>query len=127
MPESGDQKSKVIDATLVMDSRGRLTPVRNQAFAAGWSRLYHAGHYYLDLSLKAEQKQQVLWGRVLPSTVEMHLEGQVRLQASAGGKPRLATLTESGEFRLVFDTSGQHELLIELPGVTVRVQGLELN
>lgn len=125
MPENRSRKPQVIDAALVMDSRGSLTPVRTQAFVVGWSRLYHAGHYYLDLSLKPESKQAVLLGRLLPDTLGAGLEGQVRLQA-AGGKPRLVRLEDPGEFRFLCDTPGQHELLIELQDVIVRVQGLDL-
>jgi hypothetical protein len=126
MPKNHSRKPQVIDAALVMDSRGSLTPLRTQAFAVGWSRLYHAGHYYLDLSLKPESKQVVLLGRLLPEMLDARLEGQVRLQAASGGKPRMVRLEAPGEFRFLCDTPGQHELLIELQNVIVRVHGLDL-
>jgi hypothetical protein len=126
MPENHARKPQLIDAVLVMDSRGSLTPVRTRAFALAWSRLYHAGHYYLDLSLKPESKQAVLLGRLLPEMLNARLEGQVRLQAAAGGKPRLVRLEPPGEFRLLCDTPGQYELLIELQDAIVRVHGLDL-
>jgi hypothetical protein len=73
------------EAVLVMDSRDATSSLRSQAFAAGWSRLYQAGAYYLDLSLKQDGDHTVLMGHVLPPVGEHQVKGAVRRGGTRDG------------------------------------------
>jgi hypothetical protein len=117
----------IVDAVLVMETRDSNVGLRTQAFAGGWSRLYQAGDYYLDLSFKAEPKNAVLIGRLLPSTPQERLEGRVELRPVTGGEGLETPLEASGEFRFECNASGEHALMVDLQGTTLRVQPIEMN
>lgn len=117
----------IIDAVLVMETHNSNSGLRRQAFAGGWSRLYQAGDYYLDLSFKPETQNAVLLGRLLPSTPQERLEGRVELRPLAGGDGIETPLEASGEFRFECSTSGEHALMVDLQGTTLRVQPIEMN
>ena len=117
----------IVDAVLIMETRNSNAGLRTQAFSGGWSRLYQAGDYYLDLSFKPESKTAVLLGRLLPSTPQERLEGRVELLPVSGADGLEAPLHPSGEFRFECNTSGEHALMVDLQGTTLRVQPIEMN
>ena len=96
------------EAKLVMDSRDSTASVRSQAFVGGWSRLYQAGSYYLDLSLKANGQSSILMGHVLPPVGEHHLKGAVRL----GDKE--AEIGAAGDFRFEIHPESLKQLEVQL-------------
>jgi hypothetical protein len=112
------------EAILVMDSRDAAPTVRSQAFAAGWSRLYQAGAYYLDLSLKQDGDQTVLMGHVLPPVGEHQVKGQVRIAQLTGEKA--SSIGAAGDFRVEVDLSQLQGLEVELETVRLTVSDLGL-
>ena len=86
------------EAVLIMDSLETKSSVRSQAFSAGWSRLYQAGEYYVDLSLRLEGAHAVLMGHILPPVGACDLEGRVRLSHARG--ETVSELGRAGNFRL---------------------------
>jgi hypothetical protein len=117
----------IYSAVLVMETRDSNRGLRTQAFAGGWSRLYQAGDYYLDLSFKPEVKNAVLIGRLLPSTPQERLEGRVKLRPMTGGEGLEAPLEPSGVFRFECNVSGDQALMVDLQGTTLRVEPIEMN
>ena len=117
----------IVDAILIMETRTPKAGLRMQAFTGGWSRLYQAGDYYLDLTFKPDAKNAVLLGRLLPSSPQERLEGRVELVPVAGGDGFEAPLHASGEFRFDCNASGEHALMVDLHGTTLRVQPIEMN
>jgi hypothetical protein len=122
-----NQTPIIFDAVLVMETLNSSVGLRTQAFTGGWSRLYQAGDYYLDLSFKPDAKTAVLTGRLLPSTPQERLEGRVELRPITGGDGIEAPLEESGEFRLECALSGRQALMVDLQGMMLRVEPIELN
>ncbi len=117
----------IFNAVLVMETLNSSLGLRTQAFTGGWSRLYQAGDYYLDLSFKPDVKNAVLTGRLLPSTPQERLEGRVELRPVTGGDGVETPLEESGVFRFECSLSGKQALMVDLQGVMLRVEPIELN
>jgi hypothetical protein len=117
----------IFDAVLVMETRSPNVGLRTQAFTGGWSRLYQAGDYYLDLSFKPEVKNAVLMGRLLPSAPQERLEGRVELRPIAGGEGIETSLESSGVFRFECNVSGEQALMVDMQGTILRVEPLEMN
>jgi len=109
------------EAVLVMDSREATPSVRSQAFVAGWSRLYQAGAYYLDLSLKRDGERAVLMGHVLPPVGEHHLKGRVRIGQVEGETSKVGP---AGDFRLEVDLGSSQSLEVELETVRLTISDL---
>lgn len=112
------------EAVLVMDSRDTTSSVRSQAFTAGWSRLYQAGAYYLDLSLKQDGDQTVLMGHVLPPVGEHQVKGQVRVAQLEGEQG--SSIGPAGDFRLEVKLEALQGLEVELETVRLTISDLGL-
>jgi hypothetical protein len=110
------------EAVLVMDSRDTTSSVRSQAFAGGWSRLYQAGAYYLDLSLKQDGDHTVLMGHVLPPVGEHQVKGQVRISEQGGEKD--SNIGPAGDFRLEVKMGELQSLEVELETVRLSISDL---
>ncbi len=110
------------EAVLVMDSRDTSSSVRSQAFAGGWSRLYQAGAYYLDLSLKQDGDHTVLMGHVLPPVGEHQVKGLVRIAEVEGQKD--SSIGPAGDFRLEVKMGEFQALEVELETVRLTISDL---
>lgn len=110
------------EAVLVMDSRDAAPSVRSQAFSAGWSRLYQAGAYYLDLSLKQDGDHTVLMGHVLPPVGEHQVKGLVRVSQTEGEID--SNIGPAGDFRLRVDMGTLQGLEVELETVRLTIKDL---
>jgi hypothetical protein len=110
------------EAVLVMDSRDTTSNVRSQAFAAGWSRLYQAGAYYLDLSLKQDGDHTVLMGHVLPPVGEHQVKGAVRIAQDEG--EQASSIGPAGDFRLEVKLGELQGLEVELETVRLTITDL---
>ncbi len=113
------------EAVLVMDSRDTTSSVRSQAFAGGWSRLYQAGAYYLDLSLKQDGDHTVLMGHVLPPVGEHQVKGQVRISEQGGEKD--SNIGPAGDFRLEVKMGELQALEVELETVCLTISDLGIS
>ena len=112
------------EAVLIMDSQATGSSVRSQAFSTGWSRLYHAGEYYLDLSLKQVGDRSVVMGYVLPPVGEHQVEGRVRIVHLAGETG--SVIGAAGDFRLEMNRCALHGLEVQLPTVLLSVGDLSI-
>ncbi len=113
------------EAVLVMDSRDTTSSVRSQAFAGGWSRLYQAGAYYLDLSLKQDGDHTVLMGHVLPPVGEYQVTGLVRIAQVGGDKD--SSIGPAGDFRLEVKLDEFQGLEVELEMVRLTISDLGID
>ena len=107
------------EAVLIMDSRETTTSVRSQAFVGGWSKLYQAGTYYLDLSLKMDGQAAVLMGHVLPPVGEHQVRGRVRVNRTQ------TDLGPAGDFRIEIDPVQLKNLEVELENIALAVRDLD--
>jgi hypothetical protein len=111
------------EAVLVMDSRDTTSSVRSQAFAGGWSRLYQAGAYYLDLSLKQDGNHTVLMGHVLPPVGEHQVKGAVRIALTE----QASNIGPAGDFRLEIQPGEAQGLEVELETVQLTISDLGIS
>jgi hypothetical protein len=107
------------EAVLITDSREMASSVRSQAFIGGWSKLYQAGTYYLDLSLKMDGQAAVLLGHVLPPVGEHQVKGRVRVNRTQ------TELGSVGDFRIEVDAVQLKNLEVELENVALTVRDLD--
>ena len=107
------------EAKLVMDSRETTTSVRSQAFVGGWSKLYQAGAYYLDLSLKMDGQAAVLMGHVLPPVGEHQVKGRVRLD-----ERHEVSIGTAGDFRIEVHPNHIGKLEVELEAAQLVISNL---
>jgi hypothetical protein len=107
------------EAVLITDSREMASSVRSQAFIGGWSKLYQAGTYYLDLSLKMDGQAAVLLGHVLPPVGEHQVKGRVRVNRTQ------TELGPAGDFRIEVDAVQLKNLEVELENVALTVRDLD--
>ncbi len=114
-------------AILVMDSRKLIRSVRNQSVPlGGWSRLYQAGPFYLDMSLHLENNSVRLMGHMVGHKTKPFNSGLVRLKRSSGEwleKP----LEPSGRFSLALEPQEEYSLEFVLDNQNISLSKLELN
>jgi hypothetical protein len=77
-------------AILVMDSRKVRSIPRQSTLLSGWSRLYHAGPYYLDMSFKPDGDDLHLLGRVVSRLNQATQKGTIRLHQPGGSTTEYA-------------------------------------
>ena len=88
-----------MEATLVLESRGFAPQLRSAPFSAGWSRLYQAENYVLDLSCKVQDKHSSLQGHImLDSNPEIPVGSVTLLHADE--ELACATLDAFGQFQI---------------------------
>jgi len=99
------------EAILVIDSRGALSAVRNHSLGGTWSKLYRVDNHYLDLSLKVENAEPHLIGKLV---TPIQTGGWVRFVACDGGLLQEVELGASGMFRLPVPAPGVYHLEMSL-------------
>ena len=113
-------------AILVMDSRKARSIARPYPPLGGWSKLYHAGPYYLDMSFRPDGDDLRLSGRVVSRYNQVMSEGTIRLHQSGGNTTEYA-LEPTGQFTLTLSGDQSYGLEVVLDGDTVKVNRLELH
>ena len=107
------------EAILVMDARSGESVRSGGVQGAGWTRLYKAQDYYLDMTLLRGQSDAVLMGQLISVQPETDVLGTVGIE-NQGSVP----LDSSGNFRMMLEP-GLHDLHIYLHNSLVVVRGLE--
>jgi hypothetical protein len=112
-------------AILVMDSRNVNLAVRHQAQASmGWSRLYQAGPYYLDVSLKPGEKEARLVGQVVSQDPSKLAEGMVHLTQPSGLTTQALEPSGRFSFSITPDHTAQYSIEVELGGEKIYIERL---
>ncbi|WP_299426512.1 hypothetical protein [uncultured Meiothermus sp.] len=113
-------------AILVMDSRKLSTPLRNQAQPrAGWSQLYQAGPYHVDLSLKWDDAGAHLVGQVISREHISFEQAQIYLKQDRGHLQKPLDL--SGRFSLNLGSVSDCSLEIRIQGGLVCLDSLKVS
>ncbi|MDX2008098.1 MAG: hypothetical protein SFU83_22880 [Meiothermus sp.] len=112
-------------AILVMDSRKVQSIIRPSSPLGGWSRLYSAGPYYLDMSFRLDGDDLRLLGRVVSRHKQALDGGTIRL-CELGGHTTEHDLEPTGQFTLTLSSRQAYGLEVLLDGDTVKVGRLEL-
>lgn len=119
--------SQTHSAILVMDSRNLIRPIRTQAApSSGWSRLYQAGPFYLDISLRLVESEARLMGHMVSQKTPAFINGIVRLKRSSGEwleKP----LENTGRFTLALEPQEVYSLEFVIDNQNVNLSKLDLS
>ena len=114
-----------MEATLVLESRGFAPQLRSAPFSAGWSRLYQAENYVLDLSCKVQDKHSSLQGHImLDSNPEIPVGSVTLLHADE--ELACATLDAFGQFQINIDRSGHFHLRVDVTSQSFSVSNLRI-
>ena len=117
-----------LTAVLVMDSRAQEPSVRAQGFTGAWSRLYQAGSYFVDLTLRHDDRGAVIFGQLIATDRIAPPGGLVRLDLTHNGVTVAAALVDTtGGFRLEVSSAGEHRLECQFGPDVVAVEALEIN
>ncbi len=120
------QPGLVYQAILVMDSRNVRTALRNMAQSrAGWSQLYQAGPYHVDLNLKWDDAGARLVGQVISRERISFEHAQVYLKQDVEQVQKPLDL--SGRFSLDLATMGDCDLELHIQGEVICLDGLKLS
>lgn len=113
-------------AILVMDSRNVRTSLRNATQSrVGWSQLYQAGPYHLDLSLRWDPKGARLVGQVISRERVSFEQAQVCLKQEVEQVQKPLDL--SGRFTLELGTMVDCDLELHIQGAVICLDGLKLS
>lgn len=121
---SNNSDSHSYSAILVLDSSKTQIMKSSGIPITGWTRLYHAGPYHLDVNLRIEDRHLRLWGRVVNRLAHAVPQGLIRLRHTnriTGEIP----LEASGHFSLLLDEPSKYSLEVKLGNDTVLLKGLE--
>ncbi|GIW23854.1 hypothetical protein [Meiothermus sp.] len=120
------QPALVHRAILVMDSRTVRTPLRRRAQPkSGWSQLYQAGPYHLDLSLKWEEAEACLVGQVISGeSVDF---GQAQAYLTQGSEQVHTPLDGSGRFSFRLESVDDCSLRVHIRDEMVCLEALKLS
>lgn len=99
-------------AELKLESSGLAPTVRSLSPVHGWSRLYQAGPYLIDLMLEPRRGGARLVGQVLPSDGIVDEDAGVRLLG--GGIERRTILEDGGGFIVDLPAGNAFDLEIDL-------------
>ena len=114
-------KKSIHYASLVIESRGFADDVRSSQSQLEWSKLFSAGEYYIDLSLRSEGDGFALKGQVLAVDSSRALpKGRAALTLASKAKVSEA-LNASGAFSLELDEADFSDLEITLSEAILRV------
>lgn len=109
-------------ATLIMESNGFAPSVRSATFTQRWSRLYQAGPYFLDMTLKPEGKGALLQGQVLHQDGAA-LPADALMVLGSNGEARLGA---TGDFQFFIDEVSELSLEARLNETAFVVEGLAI-
>lgn len=99
-------------AELRLESSGLAPTVRSLSYVHGWSRLYQAGPYLIDLMLEPRRGGARLVGQVLPPEGIVDDDAGVRLRG--GGIERRTILEDGGGFIVDLPAGDAFDLAIDL-------------
>ncbi|MDW8426701.1 MAG: hypothetical protein RMK51_12270 [Meiothermus sp.] len=109
-------------AILIMSSEGTTRPgLRSAASSSGWTRLYQARDYYLDLSYKHDGEQGLLLGQVLREGGASFGTARVALLSPEGTPLQSEELAPNTGFRMVVSDLTDHRLELTLDQTTFDV------
>ncbi len=109
-------------AILIMTSEGANSPgLRTSATSAGWTRLYQAADYYLDLSYKHDGQQGLLLGQILCEGGASFGTAQVVLVGPGGVRQQTEGIAPNTGFRMVVGDLSAHHLELTLDQTTIQV------
>lgn len=118
---------QVFSAILVMDSRKMVRAMRSQnPILTGWSRLYQAGPYYLDMSFKPEPEGLRLLGMVASTKIKAFGDAQIRLRQDDGNWIE-NPLESSGRFAVSVDQDQSCCLEVQIGQDVISLSNLDLN
>jgi hypothetical protein len=124
-----DSQSKLphYEAVLIMDAQRVSSSVRNQTVSSGWSRLYQAGNYYLDLTLQLGSASPVLLGRVVAVAGQNQIQGDLNVNPSPGHGSGAITVDATGFFRMELGHKTRSRVVtLELEDATVAVSDIRV-
>lgn len=117
---------RLFSAILVMDSRKMVRALRSQnPPLSGWSRLYQAGPYYLDMSFKPETEGIRVLGQVASTKAKEFAEAPIRLYQD-GGESLEGILEPTGRFAFSLAQTLPCCLEVEIGQEIIRLDGLDL-
>ncbi|MCX8088976.1 MAG: hypothetical protein ACK40N_12795 [Meiothermus ruber] len=107
-------------AILILTSEGTHPGLRT-APGTGWTKLFQAADYYLDLSYKQDSEQGLLVGQVLREGGVSFSTGKATLLDPQGTPLQTAELTPKAGFRLTVGNLAEHRLELTLDQATFDV------
>jgi hypothetical protein len=109
-------------AILIMSSEGANRPgLRSAAPSPGWTKLFQAADYYLDLSYKHDGQQGLLLGQLLCEGGPSFSAAKVALISPQGTRLQTEEVAPNTGFRLVVDDVAAHHLELTLDQTTFDV------
>ncbi len=108
-------------AILIMSSEGTQQPGLRSAARTGWTKLFQAGDYYLDLSYKHDGQQGLLLGQVLREGATTPHPARVALVGPHGIPLQTEEVALNTGFRMVLDDVAAHRLELTLDQTTFDV------
>ena len=114
---------KMIQANLVMESRGFAPQVRS-GFSDIWSKLYQAETYVLDISCHSGGESNQLQGQVMNGN-DSAPYGRVTLYNEQ--QKFVADLDQYGQFQLNVNKPGNFKLQVDLSEASFAVNDLDIS
>ncbi|MCX7783016.1 MAG: hypothetical protein N2318_05165 [Meiothermus sp.] len=109
-------------AILIMTSEGATRPgLRSAAPSSGWTKLFQARDYYLDLSYKHDGEQGLLLGQVLREGGASFGTAKVALLSPEGTSLQSEEIVPNTGFRMVVGDVTAHRLELTLDQTTFDV------
>ncbi|GIW33124.1 hypothetical protein [Meiothermus sp.] len=109
-------------AILIMTSEGPPGPgLRSAAPSSGWTKLFQARDYYLDLSYKHDGQQGLLLGQLLCEGKASVGAAKLTLVDPEGTPLQTEEVVPNTGFRLVVGDVAAHRLLLTLDQTTFEV------
>lgn len=108
-------------AILIMASDGVTRPaLRSTSHGSGWTKLFQARDYYLDLSYKHDGKQGLLLGQLLHEG-GASCSAKVALISPEGTPLQIEEVAPNTGFRMVVNDVTAHRLELTLDQATIEV------
>ncbi len=111
-------------AVLVMDTRASTHTIRSAPGEQGWSRLYHAGPYHVDLSVKGDSETNRIVGQVVGHR-GIHQYG-TGVQIELDGMPKNFHLDADGSFAFSIPKTPKCSLRFDLGDEVINLEQLVL-
>ncbi len=108
-------------AILIMSSEGTQQPGLRSVARAGWTKLFQAADYYLDLSYKPDGQQGLLLGQVLREGGTSFNSARVALVGPQGAHLQTEEVTPNTGFRMAVGDVAAHRLELTLDQTTFDV------
>lgn len=108
-------------AVLIMSSDGATRPgLRSAATGSGWTKLFQARDYYLDLSYRHDGQQGLLLGQLLREG-GASCSAKVALVSPEGTPLQIEEVVPNTGFRMVVGDLAAHRLELTLDQTTIEV------